>query len=440
MSAHQGPLGQNLIYLEPDGGRLAIRGGRVFPATGSVTLAPATVVVEGERITAVGRDRDVPIPDGCRVIDARGKFVMPGLIDLHVHFTGVFTSDPYRRFLQPPFAARVIRAALDASEVLAAGFTTVRELGHGSMDQVIGLRHAINHRLIAGPRILTSGWAISQTGGHGDPNVFPREWTRQLRPRSTFADGADECRRVVRENFGAGADLVKIYATERGLGPGPDGLRAVPNFTIPEIEAMTDEAHRRGAKVAAHATSPEGIRNAILGGVDTIEHGGDIGAHDDLLDLMVERGVFLVPTLSVYYWIASEGAAVKTESRAISGSRAMMDVQARYLAKVHRHGVRIALGTDTGNIRGRGENARELEMMVEYGLSPLDALLAGTRVGAEAMGLQDHLGTLEAGKLGDMLILAADPLQDIACVRRKENIVHIIKSRASLSRAPKAPA
>jgi imidazolonepropionase-like amidohydrolase len=364
---------------------------------------------------------------------------MPGLIDAHLHFTGVFSFDRYRMFLQPPFAARVIRAALDAYEVLAAGFTTVRELGHGSMDQVIGLRWAINNRLICGPRILTSGWSISQTGGHGDPHVFPRHWTRELRPRSRFADGPEECRKAVRENFGDGADLVKFFATEEGLAPGPDGLEADPNFTVPEIEAMTDEAHRRGAKVAAHATSPEGLRNALLGGVDTIEHGGDLGAHDDLLDMMVARGVFLVPTLSVYYWIGQEGKRINTNPKTIGGAAAMMEVQAKYLQKIHQHGVKIALGTDTGNIKGRGQNARELEMLVECGLTPTEALIAGTRVSAEAMGLQKHIGTLEPNKLGDVLILSANPLDDITCIRKKDNIVRIIKSQPSLSKAPQPP-
>ncbi|MGQ0571241.1 MAG: amidohydrolase family protein [Armatimonadota bacterium] len=436
---HEGPLGQKLVYLNADGGSVVIRGGTVFRATGA-SAEPAAIVIEGERITAVGPEREVAVPHGSRTIDATGKFVMPGLIDAHLHFTGVFNFDRYRMFLQPPFATRVIRAALDAYEVLAAGFTTVRELGHGSMDQVIGLRRAINDRVIAGPRILTSGWAISQSGGHGDPRIFPAEWTYQLRPRSTFADGPEECRRVVRENFGAGADLVKIYTTEGGLRPGPDGFNAIPNFTVSEIEAMADEAHRRGAKIAAHATAREGILNAILGGVDTIEHGGGVGAHDDLLDLMAQRGVFLVPTLSIYYWMATHGKENGLDPRVMTASAAMVELEAKYLKKIHRHGIKVALGTDTGNIFGRGQNARELEMMVESGLTPAEALTAGTRVSAEALGLEQHLGTLEPGKVGDILILSANPLDDITCIRRKENIACIVKGQASLSKAPQPPA
>jgi len=416
-----------------------LTGGTVFTSTSKVPISPATVVIEGERIKAVGTADEVRVPNGARIIDATKKFVMPGLIDAHLHFTGVFHFGRLR-FLDPPFAARVLRAALDSEEVLAAGFTTVRDLGHGSMDQVIGLRYAINERLIPGPRILTSGWAISQTGGHGDPHVFPRNWTRELRPRSAFADGPWACRLAVRENFGDGADLVKIYATERGLSAGPGGLDGIPNFTIDEIAAMADEAHRRGAKMAAHATGYDGTRNAILGGVDTIEHGGEMGYHDDLLDLMIERGVILVPTLSVYYWVVEEGKAVGAEPRTIAGSQAMMEMQRKTLKRIHERGVKIALGTDTGNVKGRGQNARELEMFVECGLTPEDALISGTRISAEALGLEKDIGTLEPGKLGDVLVLDTDPIEDITCIRRKENIRHIIKSQASLSKASHGPA
>jgi imidazolonepropionase-like amidohydrolase len=255
-----------------------------------------------------------------------------------------------------------------------------------------------------------------------------------------FADGPDECRRVARENLGAGADLIKIYTTEGGLRAGPGGFEAVPNFTVPEIEAMADEAHRRGCRLAAHATAFQGIRNALVGGVDTIEHGGDIGKHNELLDLMAEKGAFLIPTLSIYYWMATTGKEHGLDPRVIAGSQAMMEIQAKYLKKIYDHGVKIALGTDTGNIFGRGQNARELEMLVESGLTPAQALLAGTRTGAEALGLERDVGTLDGGKLADILVLASDPLTDITSIRRKENIHHIFKSQASLSRAPQAPA
>lgn len=424
-----GPLKGKLLYAL-EGTIIVISGGRLIDGCGGPPIENATVVVQGERIAAVGPAGEVSIPQHphVRQIDARGKTVMPGLIDLHVHFTGDAYRDPYRRYIQPMEGVRIVRAALDAYAVLSAGFTTVRVLGHGTPNQAESLKRAINARLIAGPRIFHAGRAISQTGGHGNLPIWPYELVEQLRPRSTFADGVNGCRVAVRRILGQGADLIKIYTTE-GVLTTPPHKQGIPNFTVEEIRAMTDEAHRRGAKVAAHAMAAEGIINAVEGGVDTIEHGA-FSLTGGWLELMAERGVFLVPTLTVY---ASAAANVDGRFSPEMAERVKDRLKGslRAVARAKELGIRIGLGTDDGHGHLAGQNAWELELLVETGMSPMEAIIAGTKTAAEALGLSQHLGTVEIGKVADLLIVDGDLSQDIQCLRRPDAIKLIIKSGAT---------
>lgn len=427
-------LCDRLIYLESDQD-LLLTGARLVDGTGARPREKQTVLIRGERIAYVGRDGEVPpTRASTRTYECAGKTVIPGLIDCHVHFTGQSASNAFERYapsVREPY--RTISAAIDAMRVLDAGFTTVRDLGHGPAEQAFAIREAVADGIIPGPRVLASGWAISQTGGHGDPRIFPEEITRRYRPRSTFADGPDECRRAVRQNFGEGADCIKIYATEGSLVAATVAKEVHPNFTVEEITAMTDEAHRRRAKVAAHATSVEGVRNAVLGGVDTIEHGGPLGQAPELLEEMARRGVYLVPTLKVYDSIATDGGRWGVQPQGVRIAAHLRSEAMSYLRRARDVGVRVAVGTDMSWF-DRGDNAQELVLLVEAGFTPLEAIEAATRTAAGALGLEEHIGTIEVGKLGELLVIETDPLADISSLRDPQNIRLIFKSRGPISR------
>lgn len=425
-------LTKKLVYLVP-GQTVVLTGVRLVDGTGAPPQENVTIVIEGDRITSIGPADSAPQSgEQVRTLDGTGLTVIPGMIDAHIHLTGDTSLDAIERYspnVWEPY--RGIVAVWDAVRALDAGFTTVRSLGHGYAPQVYALRRAITEGVIQGPRILTSGWAISQTGGHGDPHFLPHEITVRYRPRSAFADGPVECRRLVRQNFGEGADCVKIYATEGSLVGAGTFKGTLLNFTQEEIRAMTDEAHVRGAKVAAHATVPEGVRHAIEGGVDTIEHGGPLGDAPELLEMMVERGTFLVPTLKIYEVLAKQGKQLGVKEYGVDAARDLLQSVKGYLRRALDMGVKIAAGTDTG-LFDRGDNARELGLLVESGFTPLEAIVAATKTSAETLGLDEHIGTLERGKVGELVALSADPLADIDSLRTKENIKWIFKSREQL--------
>jgi imidazolonepropionase-like amidohydrolase len=236
---------------------------------------------------------------------------------------------------------------------------------------------------------------------------------------------------MVRQNFGEGADCIKIYTTEGSL-VGAHGPKAtVPNFTLEEICAVTDEAHIRGAKVAAHATTIEGVRNSVLGGVDTIEHGGPLGDAPDVIAMMIQRGVFLVPTLKIYEVIVTQGEKLGVKPKSLQIACDLFQRQKGYLRSALDKGLKIAMGTDTALFE-RGDNARELGLFVEAGFTPMQAIVAATRTSAEAIGLDEHIGTLEVGKVGELLVLERDPIEDIHSVRDHDTIRWILKSRDQL--------
>lgn len=420
-------LTQKLTSVDDDTA-VVLKGGTLIDGISEGVLADAAVVISGDTITWVGPTTELQIPADrtYEIVDVAGATIMPGLIDTHVHYLGDLNADPYQSYVTQDDGARVFRAARDLAKTLNGGFTTVRDLGHGNPDHAMALKRAINEGVIVGPRILTSRWAISQTGGHGNLHVWPYEWVERYRPRSTFADGPMGCRTAVRRNFGEGADLIKIYTTE--------GANDVPNFTLEEIQAMTDEAHSRGAKIATHAKAYEGIRNAVLAGVDTIEHGMQ-DAPPDLLDLMAERGAILIPTYANYYFLANEGEPWGvTPGRAASARRGLNAIDGA-LRDVKAHGVKIALGTDTGHGGGPGvgKNAKQLELLVQAGLTPMEAIQAGTSVAANALGLEDYVGTIKAGALAELLVVDADPLDDISELQNKSVIRRVYKTRRGLN-------
>lgn len=411
-------LEHKLVELDAESGVTVIRGGTVLNGSGA-RLDSGTVVIRGSRIEEVG-DESTVIPEGARVVDASGATVLPGLIDCHIHFMGKTTTDEARAPITPSYDMKFLRAAREVYQTLASGVTTVRALGHGPAEHAYALREGVESGLILGPRILTSGWAISQTRGHGDLRALPYDWVSERLPRAAFADGELECRKLVRRNFGEGADVIKVYTSDNRTGR--------PDFTVAELEAIVDEAHRRGKKVAAHAKTYEGVHNAVVAGIDTIEHGPS-EVYPDILEMMAAKGTFLVPTLSTVHLLAFEGEKWNASPSTIERSK--RDLQGRYenVAAAFAAGVKIASGSDTAARANYGTLAtRELELLTAAGLTPMQAVMSATRVSAEALGIGGSIGTLEVGKLADIVIFEGDVLADISALQDRRNLRQMVKT------------
>lgn len=336
-------------------------------------------------------------------------FLTPGFVDCHVHLTGLEGRDAFRRNIDKYESIRLLRSTRDAVRILQSGFTTVRHLGHGDADQAQALKEAIHQELIAGPRMQTCGWAMSQTGGHGNLHDWPYQLVEDLRPRSGFADGPDECRKFVRRQLGDGAECIKVYTSE-GLITSPDHLLDIPNYTMPELTAIVDEAHRRGARVAAHSTGLAGSLLAVRAGVDTLEHGPHV-PDDELISLMVENGTVLVPTLDVFEYAAEKGESYGWPDWVCNRARGWLPGRRQMVADAAEAGVTIAVGSDSGQPPRGGKGAAEIGAMVRAGLSPLQALSAATKGGATALGIED-IGVIAVGARADMVLWRVDPLQD----------------------------
>jgi imidazolonepropionase-like amidohydrolase len=380
-------------------------------------------VVEGERITAAGPATQVRIPEGARRIALAGRTLLPGLIDAHVHLKGWRSSNPNDILVTPhPLAA--LRAAADCRRVLHAGFTTVRDCG-GCLGP--NLRDAIASREIPGPRILTAYRGLSQTG-----RVEKVTWAVDIRPLRQEVDGVDECRRVVREHIGLGADLIKVSITGRVYAPQSDPNQTA--YTLDEIRAIVDEAHRMGRLVAAHAQATQGIKNGILAGVDSIEHG--IYLDEEACQWMRERNTALVPTLAYFYRIATLGEGLGSPAYAVRKAREVVEAHMKSFALAMRMGLRIGMGTDFEGspLFPHGENGMEVELMVQGGMSAGDVIVAATATNAGILGIDKKVGTIEAGKLADLIAVPGNPLKDISALRHVEFVMQ--GGRVARSRIP----
>jgi imidazolonepropionase-like amidohydrolase len=388
---------------------LVIRGAHLFDAASGTLVDPGVVVVAGERISAVGRDASVP-PDA-EVIDLGDATLLPGLIDAHVHLSAQSSDDWYRDRYQGVAqfpAEQALRAALYARRTLEAGITTVRDLG--SSDYIsLGLRNAINAGAIPGPRMLIANYAIGSTGGHADDDPIPPQRIAESGIVQGVCNGADACRAAVREQIKFGADVIK-FMPSGGVLSLADSVDA-PELTQEEMNAIVSEAHTWGRKVAAHCHGDRAAKMALAAGVDSIEHGSFL--KDDTLLEMKRRHVFLVPTLSAGEWVGAKAEqfppAIAVKARAAAAA----------MFETFRHAVRlgvpIAMGTDAA-VEPHGRNAHEFVLMVNDGLTPAQALMAGTTGGAELLGLADQIGTLQPGKRADIVAVAGNPLADIAAV------------------------
>jgi imidazolonepropionase-like amidohydrolase len=398
--AHRFPA---LIAAPPAGqGRLWLTGARLFDGTGAPLRENAAVLVQDGIIRRV-TDAAEPCPDGARPLDLGQRVLMPGLTDAHTHASGTIpkvakgAEEPL-----PGIDAHFLQAEL--RDYLRYGVTTIRVVGsQGLLPQQA--RQAMRYGAFRGPRLLTCGKIISATAPGGR---FYGDMYRE-------ADGEDDVRRAVREQIRAGADFVKVMTTGARSNEleDPDPLQ----FTDPELAAVTDEAHRLGYRVAAHAEGLDGCAAAIRHGVDTIEHGMYLHERPDLLDAMAAAGQVLVPTLSGYYWMSGLGEEVIDPADAqaqpdmppvlVELAQRNLSEGAASMRAARKAGVKIALGSDTSLAAGL-----ELQRMIHHGLTPAEAMVAATRIAAEALGLDEHVGTVAEGKLADLVVVDGDPLAE----------------------------
>jgi imidazolonepropionase-like amidohydrolase len=398
--AHRFPA---LIAAPPAGQeRLWLTGARLFDGTGAPLRENAAVLVEGGVIRRV-TDASEPCPDGARPLDLGQRVLMPGLTDAHTHASGFVpqTAKGAEESL-PGIDAHFMQAEL--RDYLRFGVTTIRVVGsQGLLPQQA--RQAMRYGAFRGPRLLTCGKIVSATAPGGR---FYGDMYRE-------ADGPDDVRRAVREQIRSGADFVKVMTTGARSNEleDPDPLQ----FTDPELAAITDEAHRLGYRVSAHAEGLDGCAAAIKHGVDTIEHGMYLNQRPDLLDAMAAAGQVLVPTLSGYYWMSGLGVDVIDPVGAgaspdmppvlVELAQHNLSQGAASMRAARSAGVKIALGSDTSLAAGL-----EIQRMIHHGLTPAETLVAATRTAAEALGLDEHIGTVAEGKLADLVIVDGDPLRD----------------------------
>ena len=389
---------------------LLLIGARVLDPSGDRLLDGRDVLVENGRIAAIGAAGTLQAPAGARRIDLAGSTLIPGLIEMHSHLLlHPYDETPWDdQVLKESLELRTIRAVTAARATLEAGFTTVRDLGtEGAGYADVALRDAIAQGMIPGPRVFASTRAIVATGCYG-PSGFDPRW--EVPKGAQEVTGLVEMRKVVREQIAAGADWIKVYADYRRR-PGV----TTPTLTEEEMAAAVDEARSAGLPVAAHAYTEEGIRRAVLAGVRTIEHGTYVT--DDLLALMKQKGVALVPTLAASEAV-SRYAGWKPgtpEPQRIKETREMF-------TRALKSGVTIANGSDVG-VFAHGQNARELELMVAYGMSPKEALRAATAIAAAVLGRGKDLGKIAPGYLADLVAVKGDPLAEISVIERPVVVV-----------------
>ena len=381
-----------------------VRAARLLDVRSGSYIKNAAIWIRGERIKAVGSAIDVlkDTPASVEVLDLGDVTVLPGLIDCHTHLMARMpnAANGYAlNLLTKSEAYRALEGAANGRATLEAGFTTVRDVGNeGSAYADVALRDAINNGLVEGPRMRVATRAIAAVGQY-NPFVISPDLT-SFPTGAQMVSGLEEARRAVREQIGHGADLIKVYADWD-----------YPTLTIPEIQAIVEEAHKANRKVAAHATTPEGIRNAVLAGVDSIEH----GHHADraTLELMKLKGVYLVPTLSG----TDAHFAKKPDDFTSPKAKEYLEDLNKLVGMARQIGVKIADGSDPDSANRHGKNAEELQSMTRRGLTPPEAIRAATSSAADLIGWSDRVGTVESGKFADLIAVQGDPIADIALLQ-----------------------
>jgi imidazolonepropionase-like amidohydrolase len=388
---------------------LVIRSVRVVDGLGR-TLPHATVLIKGDRIAAVGDTRRVSAPRGAVRIDGRGLTLLPGLMDCHVHLCLGGDADVVQTVQQDDPSLTLLKAARHARRTLEAGFTTVRDVGFRD-HSIFQLKRAIESGLLPGPRIAAAGRVICMPGGHA--RFIGQE-----------ADGPDAVVAAVQAQIDAGAEVVKFIASGGVLTPGtsPDSAQMTPA----ELAAGMAAARRAGRRVAAHAHSAQGMKNAVRAGAHSIEHATLMD--EEAAGLMKAHGTVMVPTLSALATTAGCGLSCGVPESAVAKAKAMVARHKTSFRMAHRAGIAIAMGTDAGTpFNHHGENAQELERMVALGMTPMEALVASTSAAASLIGIADRVGAVEPGKLADLVLVRGNPLSRIALLQDRERIVGVMQ-------------
>jgi len=393
--------------------RVAIRAGKLIDGKSEKVVENIMIVIEGDKIASVTAGGSAPA--GVEVIDLSKATVLPGFIDTHTHvlLQGDITAEEYdTQLLKQSIPYRAILAVRNAHIALSHGFTSIRDLEtEGAMYADVDVKTAIANGEVPGPRMQVATRAMTPTGMYP---LLGYSWELKVPTGVQYVDGADGARKAVREQAMYGADWIKYYSDRRYHFESDGVLHSMVNFTDEEAKAIVDEAHRIGKKVAAHAIGSDGIAAALRAGVDTIEHGD--GLTDALMDEMARRGIYWVPTITVGVYVAPGRSGNWPK---------MAELQRENFPKAIKKGVKIALGTDAGGFDWKALNeAKELEYYVQYGMTPLQAIRAGTSTAAELLGWGDKLGTIEAAKWADIVAVSGDPLKDI---KELQNVKFVMK-------------
>jgi imidazolonepropionase-like amidohydrolase len=406
------PVAQEPVSSAPE----YVRAGKLLDVRSGKMLGDQVIVIRGPRIDRIAAASQEKIPAGVKVVDLSQATVLPGLIDCHTHIMLADTDNShYEDFLlKDSYQYRTILATLNVKHDLEAGFTAMRDVEtEGAMYSDVDVRNAINQGLIPGPRLKVATRGISSTGGYALQGYAPQV---TVPTGVQMVDGPYEARKAVREQFNYGADLIKIYGTDRYSFLPNGKVLSVANFSFEEIKAIVDEARLKGIKVACHAYDGPGLHDCIEAGVASIEHG--IQLDDEAIRTMVAKGTYLVPTLQVYC------CALEKADLAMSGGKtSRMAIHKTSFEKALAAGVKIAFGTDAGSFP-HGTQAIEFEWMTRYGMSPLQAIRAATVNAAELIGWADDIGAIEAGKYADMIAVDGNVLDD---VKQLEHVKFVMK-------------
>ncbi|MCF8070160.1 MAG: amidohydrolase family protein [Desulfobacterales bacterium] len=398
----------------------ALTGATVIDGHGGDPLNNATVLVDNGVIKAVGSRKSIIVEDNIMKIDVGGHFILPGLIDAHVHIVGVGSPELLDNIVESNYL-QAMRTVTEAGKLLEYGFTTIRSAG-SRYD--IFLKQAIEEGTVIGPRILACGLALCRSRGHGDSirrdiYEFPEDFVKNNLPKALLVDGVDEVRKAVRQTIGRNVDHIKFWAT--GGGAWEKERTTDMHFTRAEMDVIMEEAQMVGLPVVCHAESVESVKLAVDLGVRSIEHADDDNGYEldeEICRKMAEKNIFITPTLAIFYFELEEGEDI-------------LPSWIRSLKRAKKNGVKLLLGTDTwadcATPYGKF-NITEIKLLVDVlDMTPLEAITSATKYGAEACGIDDKIGTVEKGKLADLLIVKKDPVADIGILLDKENVRHVIK-------------